>query len=134
MVIQGMKKLYVLIVLVFIIQYAIANDSEISGLYENKISNVQVNGSGVVIWILPDDLEGSKHQKFIVKLKSGITLLIAHNIDIAPKIETLAINDLVEFYGEYEWNAKGGLVHWTHSDPKGIHENGWLKHRGKKYQ
>lgn len=134
MVIQSMKKFNILIVLVTLVQYAIANDSEISGLYENKISNVQVNGSGVVIRILPDDLEGSKHQKFIVKLKSGITLLIAHNIDIAPKIETLAINDLVEFYGEYEWNSKGGLVHWTHSDPGGIHESGWLKHRGKKYQ
>jgi hypothetical protein len=40
----------------------------------------------------------------------------------------------VEFFGEYEWNAKGGVVHWTHHDPQGLHENGWLKHQGRLYQ
>lgn len=66
-------------------------------------------------------------------MQSGQTLLIAHNIDIAPRIKNLKTNDVVEFYGEYEWNDKGGVIHWTHNDSKGKHVGGWLKHKGKKY-
>ena len=27
---------------------------------------------------------------------------------LAPKIDVLAINDQIDFFGEYEWNEKGG--------------------------
>ncbi len=99
-----------------------------------KKSNVQVTGQGVVVRLLPDDLEGSRHQKFILRLDSGLTLLISHNIDIAPRIQTIQEDDLVQFNGEYEWNAKGGVVHWTHRDPRANHEHGWLIHNGRKYE
>jgi hypothetical protein len=83
---------------------------------------------------LSDDLDGSRHQRFILKLASGQTVLISHNMDLAPRIDSLRKGDMVEFYGEYEWNPKGGVVHWTHHDPNGRHVAGWLKHRGKTYQ
>ena len=84
--------------------------------------------------ILPDDTKGSQHQRFILRLTNGQTLLIAHNIDLAPRIDNLNVGDTVEFYGEYEWNSKGGVIHWTHRDPSGRHEAGWLKHNGQLYQ
>jgi hypothetical protein len=87
-----------------------------------------------MIKILADDTKGSKHQRFILKLSSGQTLLIAHNIDLAPRINGLHKGDSVSFNGEYEWNAKGGVVHWTHHDPQDRHEDGWLKYNGKVYQ
>ena len=61
-------------------------------------------------------------------------MLIAHNIDLAPKIEGLKKGDKVEFYGEYEHNQKGGVIHWTHHDPQGKHIDGWLKYQGRMYQ
>lgn len=106
----------------------------LEGAFNNEESGVEVSGSGKVIRILPDDTDGSQHQKFIIELGSGQTLLISHNIDIAPKISSLSKGDRIDFYGEYEWNSKGGVVHWTHHDPDGSHEDGWLKHNGRIYK
>lgn len=94
----------------------------------------QVQGNGMVLRILPDDNEGSRHQKFILELPSGRTVLVAHNIDLAPRIADLQTGDSVEFYGEFETNDRGGVIHWTHRDPQGRHPHGWLEHRGRRYQ
>ena len=102
--------------------------------YEKCLSNIHVTGSGTVLHILPDDTRGSRHQRFILRLPSGRTLLIAHNIDLAPRIKNLKRGDTVEFSGEYKWNPKGGIVHWTHHDSSGRHRGGWLKHNGKVYK
>ncbi len=110
------------------------SDKAIQNAYDNKLSNIQVGGSGKVIKILPDDNNGSRHQRFIIKLGSSQTLLIAYNIDLAPKISNLRVGDHINFYGEYEWNSEGGVVHWTHHDPNNRHEGGWLNHGGKLYQ
>ncbi len=112
-----------------------ANSVEIlKKAFENQTSNLQVQGQGIVTKILSDDNQGSRHQRFLLRLSSGQTLLIAHNIDLAPRIPNLKVGDTVAFYGEYEWNAKGGVIHWTHHDPQKRHPNGWLKHQGKTYQ
>lgn len=103
-------------------------------LFLAKLSDVQVEDNGKVIKILADDNHGSRHQRFIVQVASGQTLLFAHNIDLAPRIEDIAIGDFVSFRGEYEYNQKGGIVHWTHHDPDGSHDGGWIKHNGNTYQ
>ncbi|MDG2678589.1 DUF3465 domain-containing protein [Vibrio sp. 1733] len=113
---------------------AIANDHQLKQAYDNHQSDVQVQGSGTVIRLLRDDNEGSRHQKFILKLDSKQTLLVAHNIDLAPRIPNLKVGDRVQFYGEYEWNKKGGVMHWTHHDPNNRHPHGWLRHNGKTYE
>ncbi|ELJ8462312.1 DUF3465 domain-containing protein, partial [Vibrio cholerae] len=107
-----------------------ANDAVLQQAYQSQQSDLQVQGLGQVVKVLPDDNDGSRHQKFILKLNSGQTLLVAHNIDLAPRIPNLKVGDSVEFYGEYEWNKKGGVLHWTHKDPQNRHAHGWLKHNG----
>ena len=97
-------------------------------------SSDQIQGTGRVTRILPDDNQGSRHQRFILTLPTGRTLLVAHNIDLAPRINSLRAGDTVAFYGEYIWNDKGGILHWTHHDPKGRHAGGWLKHNDELYQ
>ena len=131
-----MRKLSALIFVSFILfQWAsFAEASTLQDAYNNHKSDIQVQGVGTVVRILSDDNKGSRHQKFILKLSSGQTILIAHNIDLAPRINSISNGDQVQFHGEYEWNKKGGVVHWTHKDPNGYHIGGWLKHKGKTYQ
>jgi hypothetical protein len=102
--------------------------------YQQQLSDLQVEGEGAVFKLLSDDNRGSRHQRFIIRLASGQTLLVAHNIDLAPKIENLKVGDNIGFFGEYEWNNKGGILHWTHRDPQGRHVSGWLKHADRVYQ
>ncbi len=109
-------------------------DKLLAKLFTESQSNVQIHGAGTVISLLADDLNGGRHQRFIIELKSGQTLLISHNIDLAPRIDELSLNDQIEFFGEYEWNDKGGVIHWTHHDPNGIHADGWLFHNNAIYQ
>lgn len=97
-------------------------------------SGQQVQGSGRVVRMLPDDNDGSRHQRFIIELSTGRTLLVAHNIDLAPRVASLREGDTVEFNGEYEPNDRGGVIHWTHKDPRGSHEAGWIRHNGRLYQ
>ncbi len=109
------------------------NDGAIERAFAQQRSDVLVEASGRVKKTLPDDNEGSRHQKFIVQLPSGHTVLIAHNIDLAPRVP-LDEGDTVTFAGEYEHTAQGGVVHWTHHDPGGRHKGGWIDHDGTRYE
>ena len=101
---------------------------------EQWLAGQQVQGSGMVLRILADDNHGSRHQRFILELQSGRTVLVAHNIDLAPRVADLQTGDTVTFYGEFESNERGGVIHWTHRDPQGRHPHGWLEYRGKRYE
>ena len=77
-------------------------DSILADAFARRQSNLQVTGRGTVSKLLADDTSGSRHQKFILKLSSGQTLLVAHNIDIAQRVANLREGDVVEFFAEYE--------------------------------
>jgi Protein of unknown function (DUF3465) len=113
---------------------ASTGDVILARAFAEQVSNLEVEGQGTVSRLLSDDTEGARHQRFIVILASGQTLLIIHNIDIAPRVGSLEVGDTVFFKGEYEWNEQGGLIHWTHHDPDGRHVPGWIKHNGRTYQ
>jgi hypothetical protein len=95
--------------------------------FESRRSGVPVEGRGRVVRILPDDDAGSRHQRFIVRLDSGTTVLVAHAFDVAGRVSPLGVGDEVSFRGEYVWNPRGGIVHWTHHDPEGRHAAGWIR-------
>lgn len=96
-------------------------------------SDLWIEAGGTVQRVLSDDSEGSRHQRFIVRLPNDHTVLIAHNIDLAQRVP-LSMGDAVSFYGEYEWNERGGVVHWTHHDPRGRRDGGWIRHEGTTYR
>jgi hypothetical protein len=109
-------------------------DAQIVQAFHSQQGNLPVESEGTVIKIMADDREGSRHQRFLIRLSNGHTLLVAHNIDLAPRVDNLQTGDIIAFKGEYEWNNKGGVIHWTHRDPAGRHPGGWLTHKGRIYQ
>jgi hypothetical protein len=110
------------------------DDEKIQQAFQQQKSGIQVQSSGRVKAILRDDNNGSRHQKFILQLGNGQTVLVAHNIDLSPRLDDLEKGEIVQFYGEYEYSDQGGVIHWTHHDPQKSHANGWLKYKGRTYQ
>jgi len=110
------------------------DDARLAQAFADHAQDVPVVGRGTVVRLLDDDISGDRHQRFIVELASGQTLLISHNIDVAPRVTSLELGDEVAFKGEYVWNEQGGVIHWTHHDPEGSHEGGWIDHEGCRYE
>lgn len=100
--------------------------------FERRRSGVWLEARGAVSRLLRDDLEGRRHQRFILLLADGLTVLVSHNIDLAPRVPVRR-GDAVEVFGLYEWNKRGGVIHWTHRDPKGRRQGGWILHKGEKF-
>ena len=92
--------------------------------------------SGTVVRVLADDTRPPRHERFIVRVDGGDgrTLLVAHNIDLAPRVPVHA-GDAVEMRGEYEWNPEGGVLHETHhaTSARGA-PGGWVRMNGTTYQ
>ncbi len=110
-----------------------ATGTDFSELWRDHRSDIDVEGHGVVERLLADDQQGSPHQRFLVRLAHGQTLLVAHNLDLASRIP-LRVGEAVEFRGVYEWNDRGGVVHWTHDDPHGRRRGGFVQHAGRRYE
>ena len=98
--------------------------SIIADAFANSQSNLQVTQEGCITRILSDDTAGDRHQRIIVRLANDQTLLVTHNIDLAPRVPNPTIR---------KWNEEGGVIHWTHKDPDGLHVEGWLEYEGKRY-
>lgn len=101
--------------------------------FQERDSGTWIEITGFVRRLLSDDSDGSRHQRFIVDIGAGRTLLIAHNTDLAERIP-LGIGDRVRVRGMYEWNDLGGLMHWTHHDPLGVEDGGFVRYRRKEYR
>jgi len=96
-------------------------------------SGVWVQAGGRVIRTLPDDNDGSRHQRFILDVGGEHTVLVAHNLDLAGRIP-LAVGETLELRGRYEWSEQGGVIHWTHHDPGGREGGGWIERNGVRYR
>ena len=93
-----------------------------------------MTADGSVIRLFPDRTSSTgTHEQFIIRLSSqDLTIEVEHNISIAPRAP-VQMGDHVIVHGEYIWNSQGGLIHFTHHDPEGTHEAGYIVDQGKTY-
>ena len=118
---------------------------DVQEAFSQRKSDVSLTTEGKVVRILEDDHEGIHHQRFIVQLFSGQTVLVAHNLERAYRAP-IKMGDKVEVHGTYAWNKFGGVIHNTHHDDRDScrklnsgkvvcgpqHEDGWIVFVGKK--
>jgi hypothetical protein len=114
-------------------QGSTTDDRQILQAQQQRLIKSEVTGRAPVKELLPDDLEGLKHEKFLLRLSNGTTVLVAHDISYAPRVP-LQEGDFIIIHGEYIWNQKGGLIHWTHRSDTPRHEGGWIDFKGTRYQ
>ena len=93
--------------------------------FANHSDQVELTVQGKITEILKDDNLGLPHQRFIMTLPSGLTLLVLNNLDRAKELP-LEVGQSVEVKGQYRWNRHGGLLHDTHRDHRTGHLDGWI--------
>jgi hypothetical protein len=106
---------------------------DVIALQKAHARSAEVTVLAPVYKLLSDDLEGLQHERFLLKLTNGTTILVAHDTSYAPRVPVQQ-GGIVRIRGEYIWNPKGGLIHWTHMSDSPFHEGGWIDYQGKRYQ
>ncbi len=109
------------------------DEAEVAAAQNNRASHVAVTCTLPVKRMLRPDDKGEKHEKFLLQLSNGTTILVAHNVSRAPSVP-LEAGDIVTVHGEYIWNEKGGVIHWTHASDTPRHEGGYIDFKGQRYQ
>lgn len=109
------------------------DDAAVVALQSEQARKVVTTCTARIKKLLPDDRKGSKHQRFLLELSNGTTVLVAHNIDMAPYVPAQA-GDIVTVHGEFIWNPRGGVLHWTHHSDTPRHESGYIDFAGNRYQ
>ncbi len=103
--------------------------------YSSTSSHVEVVADGTVTRILGvQSGRISPHEGFLFRLGSGCSLVlrVEANTDFTGPIP-LARGERVLVKGEYEYYPLGGVIHWTHRDPRGRHEGGYVAAGGRMY-
>ena len=111
------------------------DDRVVCDAYSAGRSHVEVVADGTVTRVLGvrPGVE-SPHEGFLLRLGSGCTVVVRVevNTDFTGTIP-LREGDHVAVKGEYEYYSRGGVIHWTHHDPRGRHENGYVEAGGRSY-
>ncbi len=100
--------------------------------YTKRDTGRWIEGTGFVRRLLNDQSDGARHQRIVIQVPGGSTLLVAHNIELADRVP-VGVGDRIHFRGVYEWNELGGLIHWTHHDPMGDDDGGYVRFRRRVY-
>lgn len=111
------------------------NDAALCAAYSDGRSGVEVVADGKVTRVF-GIVQGrvSPHEGFLFRLASGCSVVVRveANTDFTGPIP-LTVGERVAVKGEYEYYPRGGVIHWTHRDPRGRHENGYIEAGGHSY-
>jgi hypothetical protein len=97
-----------------------AQNAAIQRAFEQRSAGAELTATGTDDRGLSDEAGPSgPHERFIVRLPSGMAVLIEQNLSIAPRVP-VAVGSAVTVHGQYVSNAEGGLSHFTPSRPRPV--------------
>jgi hypothetical protein len=111
------------------------DDAAVCEAFSAQRSGVEVVAQGRVTRVLGVQAgRSSPHEGFLLRLDSGCALVVRVevNTDFTGTIP-LSVGQRVLVKGDYEYYSRGGVIHWTHRDPRGRHENGYVGVNGTTY-
>lgn len=111
------------------------DDGAVCDAYQAGRSRVEVVAQGTITRVL--GVAGgrtSPHEGFLMRLDSAcrVTVRVEANADFTGTFP-IAPGDRAVVKGEYEYYPIGGVIHWTHRDPRGRHEGGFVEVGGRTY-
>ncbi len=113
------------------------DNARICAAYASQGSHGEVVAGGTVRRMLGTRQGPSgTHEGFLLQLDGDCDLLlrVETNTDLTGPVP-LHDGERITVKGEYEFDPMGGVVHWTHHDPRGHHPDGYVKTAdGKVYQ
>ncbi|MEO6990055.1 MAG: DUF3465 domain-containing protein [Candidatus Baltobacteraceae bacterium] len=114
-----------------------SGNGAVAAAWQAHRSHVEVTASGSVARVLGTRVGPSgAHEGFLLHLRGaegrGLTIRVEDNVDLTGPIPLRAGDD-VEVHGEYIFDPRGGLVHYTHRDPRGHHPSGYVRVGGRLY-
>lgn len=112
------------------------DNGRVCQVYSGQQSHAEVVASGTVVDVLGLRRGPSgTHEGFLLRLSGACDLLVKveTNTDLTGPVP-LQPGENVQVKGEYEYNAMGGVIHWTHHDPRGRHDGGYVIAGSRTYQ
>ncbi len=112
------------------------DNAAVCAAYSNARSRVEVVADGSVTRVLGEQAgRVSPHEGFLMRLGSSCALVVRveANTDFTGSIP-VSNGQRVVVKGEYEFYPRGGVIHWTHRDPRGRHEGGFVQTAGRLYE
>jgi hypothetical protein len=99
-------------------------------------SGTEVTVEGPVVEVLATHSgEQGVHEQFIVAVRANNAeqdVLVADNISIG-RAAPVRKGDDVTVRGELAIDPSGPVIHWTHHDPRGRHQSGYVRLNGVLY-
>lgn len=86
----------------------------------------------VATQILPDDTDGSAHQKWKGRLSNGIEIMVVFNIDDYDRVP-IRKGDRFSVGGQFIQEGKRRVIHWLHEDPRHRRPDGYVYLNGNIY-
>jgi hypothetical protein len=111
------------------------DDGVVCRAYAHGQSRVEVIADGNVVRLLGTHVGPSgPHEGFLLRLRRGcaLTVRVESSIDFTGPIP-LRAGDAVVVKGEYEYDAFGGVIHFTHRELYGRHAGGYVELHGTYY-
>jgi len=122
----------VVVFVIFILANYLSEDQNVSSAFEKKMEKVVVRDGGKIMELIPPEQWASGTQKCILRSRDGkVDFGFIYNIQGSATMK-FEIGKLIQFYGEYKYNTKGGNVEVPFKGKSGQWV-GWAVYENRRY-